>query len=129
MTIEELCEQTNLYKVEFVTAMKSRWVPGGWYRTGIDMSKSLIWEIPTDYVNRQYAIVYKNQGKISILTDITFMGEKNPIVQGHYTNFNFNNPNLIELVENAKRLLDKYSVYDKQNKVDKELEKIGKDFK
>lgn len=129
MTIEELCEKTDLFKVDFILDYDNYWVPGGWYRTGIDMSHSAIWNIPTDRVNKQYAIVYKNKGKFSILTDIEFIGDKCAIVEGHYANYNTDNPRLIELIEKAKKLLDGYSIYDKQYRIEKELDKVGVDFK
>ena len=129
MTIEELCEKTDLYKVDYIWDRVSYWIPGGWYRTGIDMSRSLIWNIPTDYVNKQYAIVYKNKGKFSILTDIEFIGENSAIVKGHYANYNTDNPRLVELIEKAKKLLDGYAIYDKQYRIEKELDKVGVDFK
>ena len=130
MTFEELCEKTGLRCGEY-SDNKFRtegYKYGGWYYTGFDMSSSLVWEIPCDYILKEYAIVLKGNGKIKILTHITFIGETKPIVQGHYTNFNYNNPRLAELVKKAKDLINKYGIYDKRNKIEDIKDSINKDF-
>lgn len=131
MTFEELCKMTELRCGEYqdYTFRTEGWKYGGWYYTGFDMSSSLVWEIPCDYILKEYAIVLKGKGKIKILTDITFMGEIKPIVQGHYKNFNYNNPRLVELIEKAKDIINKYWIYDKRNKEEDNLNSIKKDFR
>ena len=89
---------------------------------------SLIWSIPISNYENTYGIIYPDKERLKVLTNITYSGGKRLLVQGHWNYINYEDPNLNVYIRTAKKIINKYKLYDTLYKQKEKLKEIEKDF-
>lgn len=124
---EKLCKENDLIVKSFRDCEGDKIC--GFYRTSFDMKKtSLIWSIPISNYENTYGIIYPDKERLKVLTNITYSGGKRLLVQGHWNYINYEDPNLNVYIRTAKKIINKYKLYDTLYKQKEKLKEIEKDF-
>jgi len=124
---EKLCKENDLIVQSFMIGVERK--IGGFYRTNFDIGKSLIWNIPISNYKNAYGIIYQDKELLTVLTNITYDGEKRLIAEGQWDYIKYEDSNLNEYIRNAKSLINKYKLHYDLFKQEEKLKKIEEDFK